>query len=61
MLCEDPIGRGDWCVLGIMTEIESTERHVVKEVCRHRPPKSLQIMINSLDFILMGIGAIQGF
>ena len=41
MLCEDLVGRGNWRVLGMMTDIESTERHVVKEVCRHRPPRAL--------------------
>ena len=61
MLCEDLVGRGNWCALGMMTEIESTERRVAKEVCRHRLPEPLQIMIKSLAFILMGIGATQGF
>ena len=41
MLCEDLVGRGNWCVLGMMTDIESTERHVVKEVFRHRHPRAL--------------------
>lgn len=46
--CEDP-GRRNWCVLGMMTEIEYREV-VVKEVCRHRLPEPLQIMIKSLAF-----------